>query len=120
MTQADPSLFEFLKSREREASVEDSAIKSQWGDRAVEAKGSSALLALTDAEVEAQRQQDLTGQALAEDQVVVAGLFLGLEGQTIRVTDDRLGYDQGRDMLVTWSTADFNQNRTTFGGYVAL
>lgn len=120
MTQADPSLFEFLKSREREAVVEDSAIKSQWGDRAVEGRGSSALLARTDAEAEAQRQQDLTGQALGEDQVVVAGLFLGLEGQTIRVTDDRLGYDQGREMLVTWSTADFNQNRTTFGGYVTL
>lgn len=120
MTQADPTLREFLTSAERRVTFEDAAVKTRWGDDAVEAEGPSPMLSRIDAMQEAERQQAVTGQPMAEDQVTVVGLHQGMEGKTIRIFDDRLGYDAGRDMLVTTLSLDFNQNRTTFGGYVRI
>ncbi|RIK92500.1 MAG: hypothetical protein DCC73_12010 [Proteobacteria bacterium] len=120
MTAADPALINFLKEVERFGVYEDAAVKAKWGDDAVEVVQSSLLRDAAAAATEAQRQQGITGNVLARDQVRLKGIFEGLEGKTVTVKYPRLGYAAGRSFLVAAAAHDRDSNETILEGFVIL
>lgn len=120
MSQADANLLNYLKSAELFERVADAAIDAAWGEDAVEVQQSSYLRTAAAALAEATRQQALTGQALARDQVRVAGLHEGLEGRTVRITAPDLDYQAGRDFLVLGVEVDEDAHVTVLDGLTVL
>lgn len=120
MTAADPALLNFLKEVERYAPYEDAAVTAKWGDDAIEVQQSSFLRTLAAATAEATRQQGISGNVLGRDQVRLKGIYMGLEGQTITLTSDRMGYAGGLDMLVVSADVDLDTNQTIVEGFVVL
>lgn len=120
MPAAEPELLNFLRHAERYEAAEDSVIATRWGDDAGEVQQSSYLATKGAAAAEAARQQALTGNVLARDQVVVNGLYQGIEGTVILVTYPRHDYEFGRQMLVTAVEVDLDANTTVIEGLVVL
>lgn len=120
MTAADPAIINFLKEVERYAPYEDTGVTAKWGDDAIEVQQSSFLRTLAAATAEATRQQGISGSVLGRDQVRLKGIYMGLEGQTVTITSDRLGYTGGTLMLVRSSEVDLDQNQTVIEGFVVL
>lgn len=126
MTAATLSRAEFLKSQERTIVVADATLQARWGDSAGDTRQSSSLTGASDASTEASRQLALLGSVMAEDQVLLEGLFFDLDGRVVTISyvaPDGGNYFGGAgsvNLLVTASTVDPASGTTLVKGLIRL
>jgi len=120
MPEAASGILNFLKEPERYEVSESAGVIAIWGEDAPEVRQSSYLRGSAEALAEAARQQGVTGQALADDTLRLAGVFPGLAGKTITVTAPFLDYGAGRTFLVVGVEVDLEANATILSGFTVL
>ena len=126
MTLATQTRAEFLKSAERSVSVADATLGARWGEAGGDTAQSSVLITEADATAELARQMALLADVIAEDSVLLEGLFFDLEGQTIRIDytapggGNWFGGVASIDLLVTKSRPDPGAGTTLVQGFVQL
>lgn len=126
MTTASQTRAEFLKSAERSEGSANATLANRWGDAAGDTAQSSLLINQSDATTEVARQLAQLGAILAEDSVLLEGVFFDLEGQTIRIDYTAPGggnWFEGAasvDLLVTKSRPDSGAGTTLVQGFVQL
>lgn len=120
MPEAAADILNFLKETERYEVNESAPILAIWGEDAPEVRQSSYLRGSAEASAEAARQQALTGQALADDAVRLAGIFPGLAGKTITIAAPFIDYGAGRSFLVIGAEIDLEANATILSGFTVL
>jgi len=126
MTAATQTRAEFLKSAERSVVATDATLTARWGEAAGDTAQSSALVNEADATAELGRQMALLDTVLVEDAVLLEGLFLNLEGQTVRISYAAPGggnWFEGAasvDLLVTKSRPDPGAGTTLVQGFIQL
>lgn len=126
MSTATQTRAEFLKAAERSTTAADATLLARWGEAGGDTAQSSVLVAEADATAELTRQMALLAGVLAEDSVLLEGLFFDLEGQTVRI--DYLAPGGGTwfdgaasvDLLVTKARVDPGAGTTLVQGLVTL
>lgn len=112
---------EFLKTEERFALAEDSAITARWGEDAADTLQSSCLAFEAAAAAEAARQLAQLAEVRARDVVTVEGVWPDLEGRTVRIAyDGQLGVAGEADLLVLRALVDRNAGTTELTGEILL
>lgn len=126
MTTATQTRAEFLKAAERSVSAVDAALTARWGDAAGDTTQSSLLINAADATAELARQMALLGAVMAEDSVLLEGVFFDLEGKTVRIDytmpagGTYFGGAASVDLLVTKARPDPAAGTTLIEGLIAL
>lgn len=126
MTAATQTRAEFLKAAERSVTAADATLAARWGEAAGDTAQSSVLVFEADATAELTRQMAIFDDVLAEDSVLLEGLFFDLEGQTIRIDYTAPGGgnwfdgDAVADLLVTKSRPDPGAGTTLVHGFIRL
>jgi hypothetical protein len=128
MTAATQTRAQFLKSAERSVSAENATLTARWGEAAGDTAQSSLLIEAAAATAELARQMTLLEGVIAEDGVMIEGVFLDLEGQTVRVDYTAPGDAGGAwfggatsvDILVTRAQVDIGAGTTVIQGFIQL
>ena len=126
MATATQTRAEFLKAAERSETASDATLTARWGDAGGDSTQSSTLVNQSDAAAELTRQMALLAGVLAEDSVLIEGVYFDLEGQTIRL--DYTAPDGGTwfggsasiDLLVTKARPDPGVGTTLVQGFIQL
>lgn len=126
MTVATTARAQFLKSAESSEVAINPTVRALWGEAAGDTAQSSVIALKADATAEASRQLALLDDTLAEDGLVLEGVYFDLEGETVRVDYSAPGggtYFGGAalvDILVTSSIVSIEAGTTTIKGLLAL
>lgn len=126
MTVAAQTRAEFLKAAERSVSAVDAVLAARWGDAAGDTTASSQMVNEADATAELARQMALLGNVLAEDSVLLEGVFFDLEGKTVRLDYTMpaggayFGGAASVDLLVTKARPDPGAGTTLVEGLIRL
>jgi hypothetical protein len=126
MTTASQTRAEFLKSAERSEVAASATLAARWGEAAGDTSQSSLLANQADAAAEVARQLALLGAVLAEDSVLLEGVFFNLEGQTVRIDytaagdGNWFGGAASVDLLVTKAKPDPGAGTTLVQGFIQL
>lgn len=121
MAIAPSARAEWLKQRELSTVVTDAPLTARWGEDAADTSQSSVIVLEAAATTEAGRQQAFLGAARGRDIVVVEGVFVDLEGETVDIDyAGQLGVAGVARMLVLRSRANPNTNTTEIEGEVVL
>lgn len=126
MAEATVDRAEFLRSPERTVTATSPTLQARWGTTAGDTAQSTPLVAEAAATAEAARQLALLGSVLGEDQVLVEGLWLNLEGRVVQIDYNHpsggafLGGATTVLMLVTRARADLNAGTTLLQGLIQL
>lgn len=86
---------------------------AEWGDLAVDSEIISPFALAADATNEATRQAAFLGGPLVQDTHLVAGARRDLFGEFVRLTGDRLGYQNGAFAFVIGVTEAEDRTTTT-------
>lgn len=126
MAEASVDRAAYLRSPEKTASASAPAIIARWGTAAGDTAQSTPLVEDTATATEAARQLALLGSVMAEDQVLIEGLYFDLEGQVVTINYSHPGggtYFAGASsaaMLVTKARIDLNAGTTLLQGLIQL
>ncbi len=126
MAEASVDRAEYLRSAERSVTATDATLRGRWGAAAGDTAQSTPLATEAAATAEAARQLALLGSVMAEDQVLIEGIWWDLEGQVVAI-DYRapgggtfFGGAATVAMLVTRARVDLNAGTTLLQGLIQL
>jgi hypothetical protein len=104
------SAAEQLKADASYEVARNTPLEAAWGTRARSSSTISPYKIQSDAVAEAARQLALLQYPLAEDELILAGDYTGLEGAMVIVQSREFGYGAGVAVLVTGVTFEDAEN----------
>ncbi len=115
MATVDPVFAQWLQAEGLWQVSEDAVLRARWGDVALTTERMTTIALKADAVAEAARQLAFLGPAAVIDEHLLVGEWRELRGRVVTLTADRLGYENGVDVMVLAAVDDraTNTSRVT-------
>lgn len=126
MAEASVDRAAYLRAPEKTVAAASATLTARWGAAAGDTAQSTPLATEAAATAEAPRQLALMGSVMAEDQVLIEGIWFDLEGEVVTLDythpagGNFLGGAASVALLVTRGRVDLNAGTTLLQGLIQL